>query len=291
MTTRSWWGSLASTLRLVAPVAVLVVLVGQLGAGPFVEAVAGVSPPVVLVAVAVTALATLCCAGRWVWTARRLGLELDLRTAVPAYYRSLLLNQTLPGGVLGDVHRAVRQGALRAVAWERAIGQVGMLAAAAVVLVVLPSPVPRALAAGSALGLAVAVAVLVWGRGRSHLLADVGALVVRDVWRPLALSVAAAAGHVAVLLVVVRTTLPDVGVLTALPLVVAVLAASSLPMSLAGWGPREGAAAALFALAGLGAAPGLTVAATYGVLSLLAALPGALLLAGDLLPRRLAVTR
>ena len=63
--------------------------------------------------------------------ARGLGVDLPLRTAVAAYYRSVFLNLTLPGGVVGDVHRGVSQGrdagdvgrGLRAVAWERAAGQ------------------------------------------------------------------------------------------------------------------------------------------------------------------------
>ena len=57
---------------------------------------------------------------------------MPLRTAVPAYYRSQFLNTTLPGGILGDVHRGVVHGrdvgdvgrGLRAVAWERTAGQV-----------------------------------------------------------------------------------------------------------------------------------------------------------------------
>jgi hypothetical protein len=109
------------------------------------------------------------------------------------------------------------------------------------------------------------------------------------VWQPLALSVGAVAGHVAVLLTALAISAPDIGLVRALPLLLGVLVASSLPFNLAGWGPREGAAAGLFGLAGLGAQQGVTMAATYGVLSLAAALPGALLLLGDALPRRVAV--
>ena len=61
-----------------------------------------------------------------------------------------------------------------------------------------------------------------------------------------------------------------------LPLGALVLAGSSVPTSVAGWGPREGVAAWAFAATGLGAATGLTVAVTYGVLSLAATLPGIL---------------
>ena len=54
------------------------------------------------------------------------------------------------------------------------------------------------------------------------------------------------------------------------------LGASTLPLGLAGWGPREGVAAWVFASAGLGAMTGLTVSAAYGVVALLATSPGLL---------------
>ena len=53
-------------------------------------------------------LTTLCCAWRWRIVARGLGVDLPLGTAVAAYYRSLFLNVTLPGGVVGDVHRGMQ---------------------------------------------------------------------------------------------------------------------------------------------------------------------------------------
>ena len=80
-------------------------------------------------ALAVAVATTVCCAWRWRLVARGLGLE---PPAAHARSRrttaSQLLNTTLPGGVVGDVHRGVRHGrevgdtgrALRAVAWERA---------------------------------------------------------------------------------------------------------------------------------------------------------------------------
>jgi uncharacterized membrane protein len=56
--------------------------------------------------------------------------------------------------------------------------------------------------------------------------------------------------------------------------------------SIAGWGPREGATAWVFAAAGLGAASGAATAVAYGVLVLAATLPGALVLVIEWLPRR-----
>ena len=46
-------------------------------------------------------------------------------------------------------------------------------------------------------------------------------------------------------------------------------------MNIAGWGPREGVAAWVFGAAGLGADAGLSTAVVYGVLVVVASLPGA----------------
>jgi glycosyltransferase 2 family protein len=62
-----------------------------------------------------------------------------------------------------------------------------------------------------------------------------------------------------------------------LPLVLLVMASMALP-SVAGWGPREGVAAWAFGAAGLGAQRGVATAVVYGVMVLVASLPGAAVL-------------
>jgi len=265
-------------LRVGVAVAVLGFLLSHVGSAPFLAAVDGVTVPAALLAVCLTFAANALSAARWVWVARRLGRDLDLGTALPAYYRSTFLNQTLPGGVLGDVHRATRQRAIRPVVWERLVGQAVLLVSAGVVLLALPSVVPRSIVVAAVLGMGVVAVVAVrWLPG---------ALRTAQLWRPAAWSLGAILGHLALFLLALVLVAPRVGLLTSLPLLLAVLVASSLPTNLAGWGPREGAAAALFALAGLGAGTGVTVAATYGVLSLVAAVPGGLLLLADARPVR-----
>jgi len=70
-----------------------------------------------------------------------------------------------------------------------------------------------------------------------------------------------------------------------LPLALLAMLAMVLP-SVAGWGPREGATAWVFAAAGLGADRGAATAVAYGVMALAAGLPGALVLVAAWLPRR-----
>jgi uncharacterized membrane protein YbhN (UPF0104 family) len=295
-------------LRLAAAVSVLWFLVRHVGAAPFENGVRAVTWPAVVVAVTLTALTTVCCAWRWRVVARALGAGIGLPAAVGAYYRSLFLNSVLPGGILGDVHRAVTHGrragdvgrGVRAVAWERLCGQVIQAVVTVVVLLTLPSPVRPALPAVLA-GVAVVAgcAALVLGvaarRGRSRLArgarvvaADLRhGLLAPGVWPQLALaSVLVVVGHTATFVIAARVagcTAP-LGELVALLMVVQT--AAVIPLSIGGWGPREGVAAWAFAAAGLGAATGVTVTTLYAVLMLAAVTPGAGLLLGDAVRRR-----
>lgn len=287
-------------LRAAAASAVLVVLALQVGTGPFLAGLRVLDVPVLLAGAALGAGTTLCCAWRWCLVARGLGVPLGLGAATAGYYRSQFLNVTLPGGVLGDVHRGIVHGhaagdlgrGLRAVVWERVAGQVVQVAVVVVVLVALPSPVSPVLP--GLLTVLVLAGVAGWlsrlrpRRGGSHwarLLtaasADVRAgLLGRRVWPGLLVaSVLAVAGHGATFLLAARTAGSSAPVRELAPLALVVLVAMAVPVSLAGWGPREGAAAWAFAVAGLGAAQGVTTAVVFGVMVLAASLPGAVLLA------------
>ena len=106
-------------------------------------------------------------------------------------------------------------------------------------------------------------------------------------WPQLTLaSVLVVAGHTATFVIAARaagSTAP-VGELVALLMVVQT--AMVIPLSIGGWGLREGAAAWAFGAAGLAAATGVTVATLYAVLMLGAVAPGAGLLLGDAVRRR-----
>jgi hypothetical protein len=91
-------------------------------------------------------------------------------------------------------------------------------------------------------------------------------------------SLLAQAGYVATGVLAARAVGVTAPVTTLVPLLLVVLVAMALPVSLAGWGPREGAAAWCFAAAGLGAGAGVATAVAYGVIVVVAALPGAIVL-------------
>jgi uncharacterized membrane protein YbhN (UPF0104 family) len=280
-----------------AGAAILAVLVWRLGTGPFLNGIRMVSGWPLLAAAGITVGTTTCSAWRWSVVAHGLGVRLPLRTAIPAYYRSQFLNSVLPGGVVGDVHRGVRQGqhdgsvgrGLRAVAWERATGQVVQVALASVVFVVFVSPVRAAMplivvsVAGGAL-YATVVCTAAPHRELSQwacvLRADLRqGVFTRRAWPAVLLaSGLVVAGHVGTFLVAARTAGSTASAAALLPLAMLVLLAMSVPLSIGGWGPREGVAAWAFGAAGLGSAQGVAAATAYGLLTFVATLPGAVVL-------------
>jgi len=250
------------------------------------------------------AVATTAAAWRWRVLAARLGLVLGRREAIGAYYRSQFLNTILPGGVVGDVHRAVAHGldhgrvaqASRAVAAERTAGQAVQLVLAAVVLAVLGMSA-YAPAVGTALLVvvvacaAIAIAATTSRRARAAVRHELVTLRqafgdVRTVLVVVVASVVVVARHVATFVVACIA----VGVaasperLTAGALIV--LLAGSIPLNLGGWGPREGVAAWAFGAAGIGAATGVAASTAFGVLAMIAVLPGVAVVAASALHRR-----
>ena len=81
-------------------------------------------------------------------------------------------------------------------------------------------------------------------------------------------------GHVVTFMIAARTAGTTAPPSRMLPLALLVLLAMVLP-SVGGWGPREGMTAWVFGATGLGAAQGVATAVVYGVMVLVASLPGA----------------
>jgi uncharacterized membrane protein YbhN (UPF0104 family) len=285
--------------RFLTPMLVLVVLVWRLGTGPFIDGVRLVDARALAEAAGITLLCTVCAAWRWKTVAGGLGADLPLPAAVAAYYRSMFLNVTLPGGVVGDLHRGVSHGrdardvgrGLRAVAWERSAGQAVQLVLTLVVLLVLPSPVHAAMPVVAVAAVVVMVVVALVARslpaGNDSVPARVRTAVGRDAreaflsrgaWRGIALaSVLVVAGHTATFLIAARTAGATAPLTQMLPIALLAMTGMVLP-SVAGWGPREGVTAWAFGAAGLGVTQGVTTAVVYGVIVFVACLPGAVVL-------------
>ncbi len=294
MSRTAWaWG------RLVGSALTLAVLVWRLGTGPFLDGLRTVDGRALAAAAGLAVLTTVCCAWRWRIVAGGLGVELSLPAAVAAYYRSLFLNLTLPGGIVGDVHRGVSHGrdvsdvgrcvAGRRVGALRRTGRAGRPDRRR-------SPraaVARALvhAAGGDRGRGGGVRRRAHGSGATRrrpvcLGADPersgrdirDGLLARRAWPGIALASAlVVGGHAVTFLIAARTAGITAPPSRMLPIALLVMLAMVLP-SVGGWGPREGVTAWAFGAAGLGAQRGVATAVVYGVMVLVASLPGAAVL-------------
>ena len=260
----------------------------------------------VLPAFVLTVFQIALSAWRWRYTAGRLGLGLSFWQAFREYYLASFLNQVLPGGVMGDVGRAWRhsrqterkRGAVHAVLIERLSGQLALMLLVLWALAWLvdsdrlagPGPGTWSETPGIMIVVAVLVAgvcVVRWlgarddrlGRYLRQLVTDVGKGLAG--WRVLPVQLVSSllvlASYLALFLLLAYEAgyLENPGsgyLLTALCSFL--LLSMVIPVTVAGWGVREGAAAVLWPLAGLPEEQGVALSVGYGVLVLLCSLPG-----------------
>lgn len=305
----------ARSSRLWRPLASLSLLGGLwvwLEPGEVLDAVGPLALGWILLALALTLPQMLLSAWRWRLTASRLELSMSWGRALREYYLAMFLNQVLPGGVAGDAARAWRHSrasgrrgsAWRAVIIERASGQLALLLLTLLVIALSPlwqGLIGEAMASLSSKGWLIgAVLLVVIGvpitrqlvRQPPAALAGLGedlrrSLLASSVWpRQLLGSLLVVLSYALVFVCAARAIGVTLPLGTLLSLVPPVLIAMLIPLSLAGWGLREGAAALVWGLAGLAPAEGVAVSMAYGLLVLLASLPGALFMPG--LVRRVA---
>jgi uncharacterized membrane protein YbhN (UPF0104 family) len=256
-------------------------------------------------AMAALTLQTWLSAQRWRFTATRLGQVLPFRRAVGEYYLAQFLNQTLPGGMGGDASRAYRarqSGGLltssQAVIFERMAGQAMLVIAMVVGLgwvaithhgATLPTWTLGLVAVTGAV--AVGVCVALWlapalpgrlGRAGGNLHRALGRAFGgrHAVTAQFLLSLGTTACNLLAFAFCARATGTALGPSAVMALVPLILLAMLIPASVSGWGFREGAAAALFPLAGASPSAGLAASVAFGLVFLVSVLPGALILFG-----------
>lgn len=249
-------------------------------------------------ALAALTLQTVLCALRWRLTASSLGIRFSGRTALREYYLSQLFNQALPGGVLGDAGRAVRARAqagllisAQAVIFERLAGQIALFvvfAAAALLTLTWPGaldlpvwlhgPVVAVLVAGG-LGL-----ILLWRQefwpaaaNRTFRIPFARAIAAPEMrLRQIAFSLGTALCNIAAFAFcaqAVGVSLPVLGALVLIPLV---LLSMLIPLTIGGWGLREGAAVLILPAVGVSAGEALAASVAFGLGIVIASLPGLL---------------
>jgi uncharacterized membrane protein YbhN (UPF0104 family) len=241
----------------------------------------------------------LLSALRWRVTAAQLDQHLPKRLAIGEYYLSQFVNLALPGGVLGDAGRAVRQrhqaGMLRAaqaVVLERLVGQIALFAVLfAGVLVVVIRPGGLTLPAWMAglvgwialgfMAVILVLVVLVFLPGPvARAMAGFGAamrqaVLARHVWPvQLGLSVLIVACNIAIFAFAARAVGTELSFAESVTILPLVLLAMMIPLTIGGWGFREGAAAAIWPAIGASAEAGIAASIGFGLVILTASLPG-----------------
>jgi uncharacterized membrane protein YbhN (UPF0104 family) len=293
-------------LRLAARWLFTVLIIGfvirSVDASALFEELARVSLYVLLPALALTVFQVALSAWRWRYTVERLGLPLAYPVAVREYYLATFLNQVLPGGVLGDVNRAWRHGsgagerlsAVHGVAIERLSGQL-------VLGLVVALSVGWLVSSGH-------LTFRPWDGGQW--LVIVAVVVVLGAWMAVKTAIASylqRLRHDLYLSLLNRTVLPvqlgssllvlasylgvflclawGAGYLDGVESVAVIAGLGSIllfsmviPLTVAGWGIREGAAAVLWPMVGLPAEQGVALSVGYGALVLVSSLPGVVFL-------------
>lgn len=273
-----------SLLRVIFTVALMALIWRSVDGAAALSLLGGAEPGLLLLALALLSAQIFLSALRWSMTARALGQNLPFPTAVSEYHLGMLLNFTMPGGVVGDVGRALRTRAAcgiaasaRSVMIERLSGQVIVVLVLVPGLALWPPTAPwGASAAAVAVAAVCAAALLATVPGPLRRFGQA----LRRAWTPWprALSQGAVSmaclgcmiGAMAACSAAVGAPLGPAALVVAPLTLVAMLA----PVSIGGWGLREGAAVAVWPLAGHSAQAGLAASIAFGVLALAASLPG-----------------
>ncbi|WP_284251609.1 lysylphosphatidylglycerol synthase domain-containing protein [Litorihabitans aurantiacus] len=276
--------------QVLVSVGLLVALGAAWGWGPFADALTSLPWWALLGGALLGGLGVVLQGLRARVVARHHGIPLTTRSAVARCWQSAFLNGVLPGGVGGDLVRALddssdheapaaRQAltsSVRAVAAERLVGTTIVFAAAGVVLLPLA---PLVAVAALAVALAAAVLSRRWLRGLGG----------REVARITALSLLGWATFVAMFVLAAIAVAPRFPPAELPGLAAVALGGMSVPLGVGGWGPREAAAGWVFETSGHPASLGLAVSIAYGLLALVSTVPGAVVLAVRTWPRLRAV--
>lgn len=305
-------------LRWLATLIILGLVFAFVDLSALVTRLATVPVSLIVVAVAISVLQVILSAWRWRYTAGRLGVGIPMAFAVREYYLASFLNQVLPGGMMGDVNRAwrhskihtagksepsARLAAIHAVALERLSGQLVLVP---VVLLVVGGlwasgqfagrdlPTEMSLSPGYWLLVPLllgSVAWLLFAGGKITTMARYVRHLRADLYRAfagwqiaavqLSTSLLVLVSYLFVFMVIaiamdLATDVESLALVAALCLVL--LLAMVVPITVSGWGVREGAAALLWPAAGLPAEQGVAISIGYGALVFLGSLPGALML-------------
>ncbi|WP_117194669.1 lysylphosphatidylglycerol synthase transmembrane domain-containing protein [Rhizobium terrae] len=304
---------LVKLIGIIAAFALLIAVIWRFGPARIAVSLASADPLCVSAGLLLVQVQVVLSALRWRFTAARLGQPLGVGRAIGDYYLGTLLNQLLPGGVAGDAVRAHRNRTEGAADWkvpaqavllERIAGQ-GVFFLVAIFGIMLwpllgeatiPESMRHILTGSSLLAAALALTALLLFRfppkpihlQLRKLKIDLARALLHDrAWMAqAAFSLVIVASYIAMFMLAsaaIGAPLPLPAAITAIPLCLLMML---VPATIAGWGARETAAAALWPLFGYTASDGIAASILYGILALVGAAPGLVFVLIALLGRK-----
>lgn len=295
---RRWWPFF---LKVAVSAILIVFLVTTHDIGEAIRHLGGIRAPWLFGGLLLLGLGIFLAGLRWAAVLDGMGIGIRLREVFRIVLVGLFFNQALPSTIGGDavrawqIHRVVASVglALRSVILDRLAGLVGLILLVAAVLPFLFQITASSVAHGTMMGLiALAVTgltmVLVFDRlpmaalgGRIyeslvHLSKDARKLLLASRRAPLVLGFSTFIHVLSALTVfcLAQGLGIAIGIVECLVLVPPVIMLMVLPISLAGWGVREGAMIAAFGFVDVPASEALLLSIAFGLAVLLTNLPG-----------------
>jgi uncharacterized membrane protein YbhN (UPF0104 family) len=295
-------GKLFVVVKAAVTIGLLAWLATRVHLAPMADRLGGISFAFTLAAVLVMFLQLGLAAWRWALVARAIDAALPVYDIIRLSAIGQFFNQTLPSAIGGDVVRAWLASRLGLSVGRAAAGVIADRAVALIVLVALigvtlpaffskiHNPAVRTVfVLVVATYLPMMAALVLSGRwlnaflGRWRVTRPLGMLIAdlrrtligaRESAAIIALSIAVHLLVASVVFLVARALGIAVGLVDCVVLVPPIILLTMLPVSIAGWGIREGAMVVGFGMIGMPAADALALSVAFGAINILSGLPG-----------------
>lgn len=286
-------------IRVAITVAIFVLIFRNIDIAGVTESIRNVVPRLLLLGLVFQLLSTLLASWRWYLVMHQMGFGQNFPFYMRSYFKGTFFNQGLPTSIGGDAIRVLdvarlghrKREAFYGVAIDRGLGLVGLLLLNLLANALEPDLLPHGvfLTINTLVILGLVGFVVLYGLRRIDLLKRWQitrlfhhisrhlAQVLSD-WRSvgiqLSLSLAIHLFSIIAIFLIGRSVEMEFDLLTFAVIVPPVILLTLIPVSLAGWGVREGAMIGLFTLIGADKTVVLSMSILYGVVLIVSSLPG-----------------
>lgn len=286
-------------LKILITIAILYVIARNIDLASVLNVVRTMQPKYLLLALLMQLLSAAIASYRWYLIMQRLNFNQGPLFFLKSYLKGSFFNQALPGGIGGDAYRVLecsklqtsRKPAFYGVLLDRILGLIGILLLNLIANItnpdLLPAPIFHLLNAIALAGIASVIVFAMLGKidrfadyKFTRHLHEISADLRRVYHEPKAIglhSVISVLIHFVSMLAVYYIGIGvglNYGLLTFLVLVPPVMLLTIVPVSLAGWGVREGGMIGLFSLVEADKTLVLSMSVLYGLILIAASLPG-----------------